>query len=499
MVIENKLIMKLLEKLVKNKSVLILIVISIALFFSFIKKGSHDLQEWDEARNGVNAFEMLQNGDYINLHYKGELDTWNAKPPLLIWLIALSYKLFGFNEFALRLPTTLAVIFFFYFAFQLISGLTNPKTAFITCIVLMASKAVFGNHIGLTADFDGLLLLFLTASVYYFIDFTEHQTKYSVFLMALFTSLAFYTKGPASLVLMPGFFLYSVIRKQWWILKMWQTWVSLVIFLMMVLSWFYVSSVYGHSSSKSFYGSKSAIETMIVYDTIERLTNPAFDMTGYNGNIYLFVFEVLDARLNLWNYVFYLGVITGIVWWFKRRSAEKLIPFLNKRKMLLLSICLISPLAMVMTVASTKNNWYLAPIFLYVAYIVSETIQLYINKNKLSTFLITALFIFTFVRQTAYLVQLPSEKHKYFNQIKALKNNKIILLDEPTQDVVLYLKWLNVVTIYSKTINDKALKEGVFFVGKQTNEYLQNQIATTSISNALSEGAYQIGFIKLKP
>ena len=45
--------------------------------------GMHDVDEWDEARNGTNACEMYHNGDYVNYYYGGQPDTWNAKPPLI--------------------------------------------------------------------------------------------------------------------------------------------------------------------------------------------------------------------------------------------------------------------------------------------------------------------------------------------------------------------------------------------------------------------------------
>ena len=41
-----------------------LLVIVTASFFSLYRLGAWDIMEWDEARNGVNAYQMLQNGDY---------------------------------------------------------------------------------------------------------------------------------------------------------------------------------------------------------------------------------------------------------------------------------------------------------------------------------------------------------------------------------------------------------------------------------------------------
>lgn len=82
----------------------------IALYFCFWKLGADPLNEWDEPRRGVNAMELLQNGDLVNMYYGGKPDTWHAKPPLMVWLIAISFKVFGYNEFALRLPSALQVM-----------------------------------------------------------------------------------------------------------------------------------------------------------------------------------------------------------------------------------------------------------------------------------------------------------------------------------------------------------------------------------------------------
>ncbi len=147
----------------------LLVIIILVAFLSFWKIGQHDLQEWDESRNGVNAYEMLQNKDYVNYYFNNEPDTWNAKPPLMIWAIALSYKIFGCNEFALRFPAVISTIIFFIFCFKIIKTLEDSFKAFICCLILISSKAVLGNHIGLSGDFDALLLMLLTASVYYFI------------------------------------------------------------------------------------------------------------------------------------------------------------------------------------------------------------------------------------------------------------------------------------------------------------------------------------------
>ena len=48
------------------------------------------------------AREMFVSGDYVTLHVNGV--RYLEKAPLPYWLVALSYHIFGVNEFATRLP-----------------------------------------------------------------------------------------------------------------------------------------------------------------------------------------------------------------------------------------------------------------------------------------------------------------------------------------------------------------------------------------------------------
>ena len=51
-----------------------------------------ELMDWDEARHGVSAYEMLQTGEPIVTTYAYSPDYWNLKPPLSEWLIVQVHK-----------------------------------------------------------------------------------------------------------------------------------------------------------------------------------------------------------------------------------------------------------------------------------------------------------------------------------------------------------------------------------------------------------------------
>ena len=79
-----------------------------------------------------------------------------------------SYKVLGFNEFALRFVAAISTILFFHVLFRFVELIDTPLTAFITCLVLLSCKAIIGWHVGLNGDFDATLTLFLTLSAYSF-------------------------------------------------------------------------------------------------------------------------------------------------------------------------------------------------------------------------------------------------------------------------------------------------------------------------------------------
>src|SRR6188472_2907303 len=50
---------------------------------------------WDESLYAVSAAEMVRSGNWLVTTFQGDVDYYNTKPPLNIWLIATSFKLFG--------------------------------------------------------------------------------------------------------------------------------------------------------------------------------------------------------------------------------------------------------------------------------------------------------------------------------------------------------------------------------------------------------------------
>src|SRR5262249_62280281 len=117
----------------------VLALLSYALFFYGL--GSIGLVGPDEPRYAAIAREMVLTGDYITPRLYGM--PWFEKPPLMYWLAALGYKLFGINEAGARFPSAFAAALCVFFVFWCGRRLWNRATGFIAALVLATSVGWF--------------------------------------------------------------------------------------------------------------------------------------------------------------------------------------------------------------------------------------------------------------------------------------------------------------------------------------------------------------------
>lgn len=451
---------------------IILIIASLFLFWSIC---THNVQEWDEARNGANAWYMYHNHDFINYYYGNELDTWNAKPPLLIWLITLSYHIFGFNEFALRIPSVVASLLFFIVFFSFVKKYASTAHAFITSVILLGCRAVIAEHVGLAGDFDALLLLFLTCSLYSFCKYLFDGKKSAIYLCALFAGLAFYTKGTASVLYMPGMFLFLLLSKCLSAaLRDYRFYITVLIFLAITASWIWLVYMYGKTPDTSFYGTNNSIQTMIIHDTYKRFFSNFESDAPRNP---FFFFHTIEVSMNMWHILLYLAIAMGIYLWIKMGGRYIFNNLFNTNKLAGLSMCISIPLILVINFSMHPLNWYLAPVWPLLAYLIACW-MIYIAKLwKPATYLWFVIIIFNLVKHLLYIGAYKTDLHDTLNrQNYLLRNeNKIVITHTPHQNVLLYLHWMDMG--FSRVVN---LAELPAMKGRTVLLY-KNEVDTTYI------------------
>lgn len=421
------------------------LILLLTAFISFSFLGGFDMDAWDEARNAVNAWEMYHNHDYFNFYFAGELDTWNAKPPLFIWLMVGCAHLFGFNELSMRLPSIISVLLFFIVFFRLVTIFEGKKIAFLSCLVLLSCKAILGVHVTLGADFDSLLLLLLTTAIYYFLRYTEFNENKAAYLMAVFLGLGFYTKGPAVFFIMPGMLIYLLLRGRFIpFIRNYRTWLAMVIFLLIAVSWLYLSAHYGASRHVGLegWGKSTSLETMLQHDIIERMSPGKFEGRPPETDR-LFFFSTMDIRFNLWNYIFYFCILLLLIAFYKeRRNPFSLFSGGNNR-LELLGLCITITISIVLSVAANPHDWYMAPAFPFIALLIVKGTTYVSKRWSIFPGLCWLLFLVTFTRHVLFIADRPKQLRNTIstNSLIYRQADTLILPPYIRQDALLYMEW----------------------------------------------------------
>ncbi|WLI88885.1 GtrA family protein [Massilia sp. R2A-15] len=178
--------------------------------------GAAPVAIWDESRLANNAIEMAQHGLSLVTTYDGVPDHWNTKPPLLIWLMALSIRLLGANEWALRLPSVLAAfgtasMLYWFCAWRL----RRPFAGFAAVLVLLATPGYVIAHGARAGDYDALLTLWTTGYLlagYLFVHAARARENLWLGLCAACIVLAFLTKTIQGLIFLPVLAAYALLH-----------------------------------------------------------------------------------------------------------------------------------------------------------------------------------------------------------------------------------------------------------------------------------------------
>ncbi|NPA10769.1 MAG: glycosyltransferase family 39 protein [Epsilonproteobacteria bacterium] len=165
----------------------------------------------DEGAFSEATREMLSGGDYITTYLNGNLRF--DKPILIYWLQALSVKIFGLNEFALRLPSALAATFWAFGIYWFAKRLFSEKTALFAAFIMVSTLQI--SLIAKAAIADSLLNMFIAFSMFSLYLYTQQKNKKLLYLTFGLIGFGFLTKGPvAVLIPLATYFIFSIVNKE---------------------------------------------------------------------------------------------------------------------------------------------------------------------------------------------------------------------------------------------------------------------------------------------
>jgi 4-amino-4-deoxy-L-arabinose transferase-like glycosyltransferase len=373
-----------------------LVLIVIGYLTLFHNLGGLPLYGWDEAKHACKAGEALLDRHYFVLHFKGEPTNISTKPPFVIWLQALSMSVFGFNEFALRLPAALSgllmVASFLFFSKKWFSSFVP---GFLGSLVLLTSLGYLFNHCARRGEIDAFLCLFVFL---YFACFLtaiagrkDRDTKLYIILGFVFLSLAALTKGVAAFFTTPVLLGVAIWkRRAGMLLRHETTWAGMFLFTVSVMGYFIWRELFDPGYLK-----------LVIYNDILGRFNE--DLTGFAFPWYYYFKELYTYNFTPWLVFVPLAFLLCMV----QKSAR------------LYAVGLLAGAILqhvVISLAHTKLSWYAVPALPMLALplgmglaFVLKAVTSMVSRPTLTAILIIFTVFFNPVRTTLEKVR----KEKY--------------------------------------------------------------------------------------
>ena len=195
------------------------------------------LTDRDEARFAEASREMIQRADFVVPWFNG---AWRFdKPVLIYWCQIASYKVFGVNEFAARLPSALFCIGTALLLARWAKKRADNRTALIAGVMFLTALHV-AIVIGRVATADMAMIFFGTLAAWSGWELTrpENPVRKSwwwIFYLAL--AFGFLAKGPVAWLPLGGMILGRALRKDSFRLPLNETMVGLCVAVALVALW----------------------------------------------------------------------------------------------------------------------------------------------------------------------------------------------------------------------------------------------------------------------
>jgi 4-amino-4-deoxy-L-arabinose transferase-like glycosyltransferase len=189
------------------------------------------------------AREMYATGDYVTLHVNGV--RYLEKAPLMYWMDAIGYHLFGAGELASRLPNSLAILGLAILAWRWGRRAFSVRTGtYGGLFVITAAGFYLFTRIQIP---EALLSLFIAMALYSFLTALELGKRRSWYLGYACAALAVLTKGLVALVIIGmAAFLYLLVSGDW---RRWREFhlpIGLLLMFVIAAPWHILAGIRNH-------------------------------------------------------------------------------------------------------------------------------------------------------------------------------------------------------------------------------------------------------------
>jgi 4-amino-4-deoxy-L-arabinose transferase-like glycosyltransferase len=339
-----------------NTVVALIILCGLCLFLFFFRLADTGIMYPSfEPRRMLLAKDIVRNSHWLVPDLFGK--PYILKPPVLPWLISAGYLLFGSPDlwatrFFPALAGLLTVLVTFFFAKRLF----NQRVGFFAALILATSLGFV--HRTRMAEEDVILTLFITLALLAFLLAYYYQAgkRYYVFFY-LFVALACLTKGPPGLsfpvlTIIP----FLLLRRDFRAIRKMRIFPWALIFGALVVAWYiFAYHQSGLAEARDFF----------LADIWEK-----FFPQGSGSPFYLYVVQ-LFAHFFPWS----LFLPAAAVYIATKQGKEE-------RQCSLFLLCWIIPNLLLFSLAGTKRNEYILPLYPALAILTAQAWERFLVDKK---------------------------------------------------------------------------------------------------------------------
>jgi len=215
-------------------SLLVVMAVWAALYFPAL--GSLAIKG-EEGRRILPGISMLETGNYLVPQVGGE--TYFRKPPLINWLVAASFKIFGHqNEWTARMPSVISVLLVAISFVTVARARLGPRGSIIAALIWLVNAGIIEK--GRLIEIEGLYVSLCALAIIFWLSFWEqNKSAWLTWTVPfIFLGLGWLAKGPVHLL-----FFYGVVIAVLWKGRKWRAllhpahFVGIVVMLGIFAAW----------------------------------------------------------------------------------------------------------------------------------------------------------------------------------------------------------------------------------------------------------------------
>jgi 4-amino-4-deoxy-L-arabinose transferase-like glycosyltransferase len=316
-------------------AVLIVALLTAASAAILFRLGASTLEGWDEGIYAEVSREMLRTGDWLIPHYASQ--PLFEKPPLMMWITAAFFSIFGVSDFWARAASAFAGTLL-----VLVTYLIGRK-AYGRAVGLLAAAMMLTGAEFLARARNGRMDILLTLFVYLAVLAYQRSRadKRYWYAIGVFFALAFMTKSWAALIIPPSLFLALWLEGRLRdTMHSRSFWGGAALSLILIIPW--------HAAMLILYRD-AFLQRYWMFDLISRSTTAVEENVG--GPLYYL--QSLQVMFAPWAALCPFALAAGL-----RDLLQK-----KRRAFQPVLLILIAVVFGVYTVVQTKLAWYIAPLY----------------------------------------------------------------------------------------------------------------------------------------